>query len=48
MLILLQTNLVDESTVVAVTTERMNLWTMATYGGPIVIILALIDRKSVV
>lgn len=41
MLILLQTNLVDESTVVAVTTERMNLWTMATYGGPIVIILAL-------
>jgi len=38
MLVLLQTPAVQEMAPVA---EKMNLWTMATYGGPIVIILAI-------
>jgi len=42
MLILLQTNLIEEPVVsAATTTGKMNLWTMATYGGPIMIILAI-------
>lgn len=41
MLMLLQANLVDESMVAVTTTGKMNLWTMATYGGPIIIILAI-------
>lgn len=41
MLILLQAIPVQESITTTVAPERMNLWTMATYGGPIVIILAV-------
>jgi len=37
MLLLLQSDLVTTEA-----TQKMNLWTMATYGGPIVIILAII------
>ena len=40
MLILLQTNVAQEP-ITAVTTEKMNLWTMAVYGGPIMIVLAI-------
>lgn len=38
-LILLQSNLVDAAAA-NTANEEMNLWTMATYGGPIMIILA--------
>lgn len=41
MLILLQSNVALEPITTAVTTERMNLWTMAVYGGPIMIVLAI-------
>jgi biopolymer transport protein ExbB len=41
MLILLQANLVEEPMVAVTTTGKMNLWTMATYGGPIIIILTI-------
>ena len=40
MLILLQTDLVQEP-IAAVPAEGMNLWTMAVYGGPIMIVLAI-------
>jgi biopolymer transport protein ExbB len=40
MLILLQTDLVPEP-IAAVPAEGMNLWTMAVYGGPIMIVLAI-------
>jgi len=41
MFILLQADLIDETVQAASTPEKMNLWTMATYGGPIMIILAI-------
>lgn len=41
MQILLQGNMVPEPAATAETAEKMNLWTMATYGGPIVIVLAI-------
>lgn len=41
MLILLQSNVALEPITTAVTTEGMNLWTMAVYGGPIMIVLAI-------
>lgn len=41
MLILLQSNVAQEQITTVVTSERMNLWTMAVYGGPIMIVLAI-------
>ncbi|MEA4937777.1 MAG: MotA/TolQ/ExbB proton channel family protein [Paludibacter sp.] len=41
MLILLQTNTVQEPVAAVDTAEKMNLWTMAVYGGPIMIVLAV-------
>lgn len=44
MLVLLQTTVAPET---PATAEGMNLWTMATYGGPIMIVLALILALAV-
>ena len=41
MLILLQTNVAQDSISTVATPEKMNLWTMAVYGGPIMIVLAI-------
>lgn len=41
MLILLQSNVALEPITTDVTPEGMNLWTMAVYGGPIMIVLAI-------
>lgn len=41
MFILLQADLIDETVQAASAPAKMNLWTMATYGGPIMIILAI-------
>lgn len=41
MTVLLQADLLPEAVATPAVAEKMNLWTMATYGGPIVILLAL-------
>lgn len=41
MLILLQANLMPDAVNMSVEADKMNLWKMASYGGPIVIVLAI-------